>query len=84
MAVAYEIDGKRSDKWPDNIRDLSKVKPIYESFPGWEENIEDITDFYKLPKTAQLYIKAIEKFVGVPVSLVSVGNSRERTIYRHG
>ena len=84
MAVAYEIDGKRSDKWPENMRDLDKVKPIYESFPGWTENIEDITDFYKLPKTAQLYIKAIEKFVGVPVSLVSVGNSRERTIYRHG
>ena len=56
--------------------------PIYKTLPGWEQEISGIKDFNDLPQAAQDYIIFIEDVLGCPVGIVSVGPSRDQTIYR--
>ena len=56
--------------------------PIYKDFPGWEQDTSGIRDFKDLPKAAQDYILYIEDVLDCPVGIVSVGPSRDQTIYR--
>ena len=56
--------------------------PIYKTFPGWEQETSSIRDFNDLPQAAQDYILFIEGILDCPVGIVSVGPSRDQTIYR--
>jgi len=80
ICVAYDIDGQRIEKMPYHQTDFHKATPIYEEFPGWQTDISQITDPNDLPKEAQEYVKAIEKFCGVPVSLIGVGPGRKQYV----
>lgn len=55
-------------------------KLVYKTLPGWKEDITKVRKFADLPKNAREYIKFIEKFLGVKVSIVSVGPAREEYI----
>ncbi|MBR5387558.1 MAG: adenylosuccinate synthase [Clostridiales bacterium] len=81
VCVGYEIDGVVTKDFP-NPNKLNKAKPVFEKMPGWKSDIRGVTDFDKLPKEAQDYVKFIEKECGVHVSLVSTGPKREETINR--
>ncbi len=81
VCVGYEIDGVVTKDFP-NPNKLNKAKPVFEMMPGWKSDIRGVTDFDKLPKEAQDYVKFIEKECGVHVSLVSTGPKREETINR--
>jgi len=59
---------------------LAHVEPVYETIPGWSEEITNVGRFEDLPRDAQAYVRRIEELVGVPVALVSVGRRREETI----
>ena len=82
MCVAYEVDGRQTDRFPADVETLRRVRPIYRSYPGWQEEISHIRDWEALPAAARDYIHAIEDTTGVPVSMVSVGPDRQQTIYR--
>jgi adenylosuccinate synthase len=56
--------------------------PIYKTLPGWEQDISHIRNFHALPQSAQDYILFIEHFLECPIDMVSVGPSREQTIYK--
>ena len=56
--------------------------PIYKTLPGWEQETSGIRDFNDLPQAAQDYILFIEGVLDCPVGIVSVGPSRDQTIYR--
>ena len=59
---------------------LAEVEVIYETLPGWESDISEITDFDKLPANCQKYVHFIEDFLGVKVQWIGVGPARESTI----
>jgi len=59
---------------------LHKVRPVYETLPGWGTEIETAARFEELPAAAQAYVRFIEKFTGVPVGFVGVGPARDQTI----
>jgi len=59
---------------------LEKVKPIYKEFSGWQEDISKTKKHADLPQRAREYISFIEKFVNLPVKIISVGPKREQTI----
>ena len=61
---------------------MAKAKPVYKTLPGWKEDITEIREYDQLPQQAKDYIAFIEEYVGVPVTLVSVGPDRENNIYR--
>ncbi|MDX3611225.1 adenylosuccinate synthetase, partial [Streptomyces sp. FL06-04B] len=80
VCVAYEIDGKRVEELPYNQTDFHHAKPIYETLPGWSEDITKAKTFSDLPKNAQGYVKALEEMSGAPISAIGVGPGRTETI----
>ncbi|RRJ86999.1 adenylosuccinate synthase [Gulosibacter macacae] len=83
VCVAYEVDGVRFDEMPMSQSDFHHAKPIYEEFPGWEDDIAGITDFSKLPGNAQSYVKAIEELSGARISAIGTGPARDHIIQLH-
>ncbi|MFH1422503.1 MAG: adenylosuccinate synthase [Planctomycetota bacterium] len=82
IAVGYKIGGKETTTLPSTVTDMWKVKAVYIEIPGWQEDISKIRAFSELPKNAKNYIKLIEKLTGKPVTIVSIGSSREQVIER--
>ncbi|MFD2675156.1 adenylosuccinate synthase [Gulosibacter bifidus] len=83
VCVAYEVDGQRFDEMPVSQSDFHHAKPIYEEFPGWEEDISGIRDFNKLPANAQSYVKAVEELSGARISAIGTGPDRDHIIELH-
>jgi len=82
ICTGYEYHGMTLTEFPAEVRILSNIKPIYETLPGWDEDITQIRDFDKLPENAKAYVKKIELLLGTPVKIVSVGPDRKQTIFR--
>ncbi|MDN5889771.1 MAG: adenylosuccinate synthetase, partial [Yaniella sp.] len=80
VCVAYDVDGVRHDAMPMTQTDFHHAKPVYEYFPGWEEDISGARTIEDLPKNAQNYISALEKLAGVRISGVGVGPGRDEVI----
>lgn len=83
VCVAYDVDGERFDEMPDNQSDFHHAKPIFETFPGWKEDISGVRNFEDLPENAQNYVLALEKMSGCRISVIGVGPDREQLIVRH-
>ncbi len=83
ICVAYEIDGERTTRFPSQADDLRRVKPIYETVPGWQEEITDVRKRADLPPNALAYLDRIAELVGCPISIISVGPDRAQTIFVH-
>jgi adenylosuccinate synthase len=79
---AYDIDGEEKTFFPANIARLAMAKPIYETLPGWDEDISEATTFDELPANARKYVQRVEEIVGRPVEMVGVGPKRSQTIVR--
>ena len=79
VCTKYKVNGKECDEMPYGNAD---IEPIYETLPGWQEDISKIKDYNKLPQNLKNYISFIEEFTGVKVTMVSVGPDRTETIYR--
>ncbi len=80
VCTAYELDGKRVDELPGELEHLSRVKPIYEELPGWEQRLAGARTLEDLPEAARKYVRRIEEICGVPVVTISVGADRGETI----
>jgi adenylosuccinate synthase len=83
VCVAYEVDGVRTEGIPVSQSDFHHAKPIYENYPGWDEDITGAKTFEDLPKNAQDYVLALEKLSGTRISAIGVGPDRNATIVRH-
>jgi adenylosuccinate synthase len=82
VATRYRIDGKLTDEFPMTLAEISRAEPVYESHPGWTEDLTGCRRFEDLPAAARAYVDRIEALVGVPVQLISVGAGRDETIAR--
>jgi adenylosuccinate synthase len=80
LCVAYELDGQRITELPGDYEDLARVKPIYETLPGWDESLDAVRSIDQLPAAAQRYVRRVEEVAGVPVVCVSVGADRGKTV----
>jgi adenylosuccinate synthase len=83
VCVAYDVDGVRMEEIPVSQSDFHHAKPIYEIYPGWDEDITGAKSFDELPKNAQDYVLALEKLSGTRISAIGVGPDRNATIVRH-
>jgi adenylosuccinate synthase len=81
IATSYRVDG-REERWPLTLEQLQRAEPVFEVFPGWEEDISEVKRMEDLPPTAVAYIEAVEQLAGAPVAIVSVGPERTQTIVR--
>ena len=82
ICSAYEIDGARVTHFPSHIDDLKRAVPVYETLPGWSEDLSGVRGYDDLPARARAYLDRIGQLLGRPVSIVSVGPDRAQTIIR--
>jgi adenylosuccinate synthase len=81
ICTKYRLaDGSISDRFIPDAERLGHVQPVYESLPGWNEEIDDATDRAALPPNARKYLERIEQVLDVPVEIVSVGPERTQTL----
>jgi adenylosuccinate synthase len=83
LCVGYKLDGKTLDVLPRGAEAVARCVPIYEDFQGWTDSTVGITDWNKLPKTAQDYLTRVEAICGKPIAMVSTGPERDETILLH-
>ena len=83
ICKAYTITnaGEETTWFPANITRLSQSSPVYETLPGWAEDITEVNDFNKLPSNAQSYVRRIEEITGKPITIIGVGPKRSQTIF---
>lgn len=77
--TSYETNGVTSDKVPFQMNGID-IKPMYESFKGWETNISQIRNYAEMPDEMKNYINHINSYLGVPVKFISNGPGREQIV----
>ena len=80
ICTGYEYNGKVLNHFPVSIKVLSQCNPIYETMPGWQEDISPVRDSRDLPENVVNYLQRIEEITNAPIQMVSVGPGREETI----
>ena len=80
ICTGYEHQGKILADFPVSLKVLGDCKPIYESLPGWPENISGIEKHEELPANVKSYLNRIEAITQTPVDIISVGPERDQTI----
>ena len=82
ICVAYDLDGQRIESFPTDQTVLARCRPIYQTLPGWQDEIAQVRTLEDLPGQARDYVLCIEELLGIPVSYISVGPGRDQTIQR--
>lgn len=82
ISVGYKFDGKVYKDYPFNTKVFSNCDIVYEEMDGWSEDIRGIRKYRDLPVNAKRYLERIEEILNVPITMVSVGSSREQMIVR--
>ena len=80
ICVAYDVNGERHDDMPTDQAEFAVAKPIYETMPGWTEDISQVHDFNDLPQTCQDYVKRLEELSGCRISVIGTGPQRDHII----
>jgi len=80
LGVGYKYNDEILTDYPYDQKVAYEAEPVYETMQGWDEDITSIDKFEDLPSNAQKYIKAIEDFIGVPITFISVGPERNQNI----
>ena len=81
VCVAYELDGEKINHFPAQANDLRNVKPIYETVPGWQQDVTGARSLDDLPTAAVAYALKIQTLIGRPIEFISVGPDRAQTIH---
>jgi len=80
VCVGYRVGDTTYDEMPMTQTDFHHAVPVYEEFPGWEEDITAARSLDDLPKNARGYVEAVEAMTSVPISVVGVGPGRDESI----
>ena len=80
VCVGYDIDGTVVDELPMTQTDFHHAKPVYETLPGWSEDISGAKSVDDLPANARSYVQFLEDVSGTRISAIGVGQDRNATI----
>ena len=80
VCVAYELDGQTTTYLPPDIDALARCRPVYETLPGWDEDVTAARTLADLPANARGYIDFIADQLQIPISYVSVGPARSQVV----
>ncbi len=83
IATSYRYNGEKLKHYPQSVKVLENVQPVYRELHGWSEQLDEgVHGWTDLPVETRRYISFIEEFLGVKAKIISVGHSREQTIIR--
>ena len=81
ICTHYTLGGKKISNYPVRASELERAEPVFESVPGWHDDISHHRDMASLPMAARQYVHTISSHLGVPVDVVSVGPDRKQSIW---
>ena len=80
VGVSYRLDGEECDDVPSDVELLERVKPVYETLPGWGRSTTSARRLADLPPQARAYLDRLQDLAGAPIRYVSVGTRRDQII----
>jgi len=83
VCVAYNLDGQRLEVADADAVSLQRSVPIYETWPGWKQDLTAVRRLEDLPAAARAYLDRLTELCGVPIDVVSVGPDRAQTLVLH-
>jgi adenylosuccinate synthase len=81
-AVRYRIGASEVRDWPAQLPSIEAARPVYQSHPGWTEDLTGVRRYEDLPAAARSYVEFLEREVGAPILMLSVGPERDQVIQR--
>jgi adenylosuccinate synthase len=84
VCVRYKIEGRSTTEMPARQEQLLRVKPVYETLPGWATSTHGVSKYEDLPGKAKDYLKFLERQIDVEVGCVSTGPERNQTLVMSG
>ncbi len=80
VCTRYRIGDKETVRFPVDVPTLEKATPVYETFPGWHDDLTGASHVNDLPDAARTYLRFVQQQVDVPISSISTGPKRSQTI----
>ena len=80
VCVGYKTGGARLEDFPADVHLLDEVDPVYQTVPGWSEDISQCRRFDELPAAARDYVRLISERLATPVRMIGVGRARDQMI----
>ncbi len=80
VCTAYRVDGKTTERFPTDAATLARAEPVYETLPGFSGDLALARTMGDLPAEARSYLAYVSERLGVPITTVGTGPSREQTI----
>jgi adenylosuccinate synthase len=80
ICTGYEYRGTTLNDFPASLKVLDECRPVYETLPGWPEDISGVTSYRRLPKNVRSYLDRIAELTETPIDIVSVGPDRDQTM----
>ena len=80
ICTGYKYQNELLNDFPTDLKVLAACEPVYESLPGWREDISGVRSLDQLPHNTRAYLDRMEQLLEVPIRIVSVGPGREQTI----
>ncbi|MCL5290528.1 MAG: adenylosuccinate synthase [Firmicutes bacterium] len=80
ICTGYIYRGDVLNEFPASLKVLNECEPVYEEFPGWQEDITGARKISDLPANARKYMERVEQVSGVPVAVIGVGSQRDQVI----
>ena len=84
ICTGYISKGERHEYPMSNISHLKHCEPVYETLPGWRSSTAGIRRAEDLPKATRRYLDRLSELSGATIDIVSVGASRDQTIWMRG
>jgi adenylosuccinate synthase len=81
VCVGYKLNGKHLKSFPTDLNRLYEVEPIYETLPGWSEDINDCKSYKDLPQKTKDYLDFLSDQTGMEIEIISVGPKRRQTFF---
>tara|TARA_R110002126_G_scaffold274595_3_gene419697 strand:+ start:475 stop:1761 length:1287 start_codon:yes stop_codon:yes gene_type:complete len=83
VGVAYRVGDQRYTEYPAHLPNIEGVEVEYETYPGWSDDLSGVRRWEDLPEVVRSYVDELERLVGVPIVMLSVGPERDSVIERN-
>jgi len=80
ICTGYEYQGELLEHYPASLKVLAQCKPVYETLPGWSEDISSAKRLEDLPANVRNYFDRVAELTQTPIDIISIGADREQTI----
>jgi adenylosuccinate synthase len=81
VCTAYKYKGKVFKEYPYDLEVLRKARPVYKEIRGWAQTTLRPKSYRDLPVNARLYLRLLQDILRTRITMVSVGSSRQDTIF---